>query len=108
VSSLWAYAYQIVPPQPTRRLSAIRTLLKEETVAVLASGRRWSGRLVLERDATHILIVCDAPGRDYAINFRLEAELLRLKAGFTVTEPMPVSPRTEGAEGLATYSGNGR
>lgn len=108
MSSLWAYAYQIVPPQSTRRLSTIRTLLKNETVAVLANGRTWSGRLVLEREATHILIVCDTPGRNYAINFRLEAELLRLKAAFTVTEPMTVSPPTEGVEWRAIYAGNGR
>lgn len=107
--SLWAYAYQIVPPQPARRLGAIRTLLKEETAAARGSPRIWSGRLVLEQRATHILIVSDdARGRDHPINRLLEAELERLGAAFSVTEPLAVAGQAEGVEWLATYRGNGR
>lgn len=90
VKSLWAYAYQIVPPQPPTRLRTIRALLKDETMAARAGARTWSGRLVLERDATHILIVSDVLGRSYAIDLRLQAELMRLEAAFFVTEPMVV------------------
>jgi hypothetical protein len=108
VRSLWAYAYQIVPPQPSRRLSAIRTLLKNETAAARGGERAWSGRLVLGRRATRILIVSSVHGRGYPINRRLEAELERLDAAFSVTEPLAVADHAEGAKWLATYDGNGR
>ena len=109
MNSLWAYAYQIVPPQPARRLGTIRTLLKEEILAAHGGGRTWSGRLVLEPDATHILIVSDdARGRDHPINRRIEAELARLDAAFFVTEPLAVAGRAEGVEWLNRYGGNGR
>jgi hypothetical protein len=108
VRNLWAYAYQIVPPQPSRRLGAIRTLLREEAAVARGGARTWSGRLVLERHATHILIVSDVPGRNHAIDRHLQAELERLDAAFSVTEPLVVAGHAEGVEGLATYGGNGR
>ncbi len=89
--SLWAYAYQIVPPQSWHRLGTIRTLLKDETAAARDEAHTWSGRLVLERGATHILIVSDDPERNHAINRRLEAELGRLDAAFSVTDPLAVA-----------------
>lgn len=113
MKSLWAYAYQIVPPQPSRRLGTIRTLLKDETAAAHGGARAWSGRLVLEPDATHILIVSDdVRGRDHPINRQLEAELQRIEAAFTVTEPLAVAGQAAGVEwldayGLDTYGGNG-
>ena len=108
VKILWAYAYQITPAQPSGRLGAIRTMLKEETAAAHGGDRTWSGRLVLERGATHILIVSDdASGRDHSINRRLEAELARLDAAFSVTEPLAVEGRAAGVTWLANYGGNG-
>ena len=106
--SLWAYAYRIVPPQPSRRLGSIRTLLKDETAAARGGARTWSGRLVLERQATHILIVSDVPGRNHSIDRRLEAEIERLDAAFSVTEPLAVAGYAEGVESLVTFDGNGR
>lgn len=108
VESLWAYAYQIVPPLPSRQLSTIRALLKEETAAALSVPRTWSGRLVLERRATHILIVSDLRDQDQSINRLLEAEMERLEAPFTVTVPLAVAGQAAGAHWLATYDGNGR
>ena len=108
MNSLWAYAYRIVPPQPSRRLGMIRALLKEETAAARRGGRAWSGRLVLERRATHVLIVSDIEGRNRPINRQLEAELDRLDAPFSVTEPLAVAGHAAGVEWLATYEGNGR
>jgi hypothetical protein len=107
MGSLWAYSYQIVPPQPSRRLGTIRTLLKDAVVAARGGARTWSGRLVLERRATHILIVSDAPGRDHSINRQLEAELERLDAVFSVTEPLAVAGHAAEAKVLVTYEGNG-
>ncbi len=108
MKSLWAYAYQIVPPQPSRRLGTIRALLKDEMAAAHGGARIWSGRLVLERGATHILIVSDnARGRDHPINRQLEAELRRLEAAYSVTEPLAVAGHAAGIEWLDAYEGNG-
>jgi hypothetical protein len=109
MKSLWAYAYRIVPPQPSQRLGAIRTLLKDEALAAQGNARTWSGRLVLEPEATHILIVSDdVRGRDHPINRQLEDELGRLEVAYVVTEPLAVAGHAEGVEWLATYGGNGR
>lgn len=102
---LWVYAYQVVPPQPSSRLGTIRALIDGESAAGRDDARLWSGRLVLERRATHILIVSDDPGQNDAINHRLEAELNRLHAVFSMTEPLAVAGH---AEGLVTSDGNGR
>lgn len=106
--SLWAYAYRIVPPQPSSGLGGIRTLLKDEAAAARGDARTWSGRLVLARGATHILIVSDAPGRNHSINRWLEAELDRLDAVFSVSEPLAVTGPAEGVQALPSYDGNGR
>jgi hypothetical protein len=105
---LWVYAYQIVPPQPSNRLGTIRTLLEDATVAARGEERSWSGRLVLERRITHILIVSDDPGQNDEINHRLEAELARLHAPFSMTEPLAVAGNADGRQGAATSNGNGR
>jgi hypothetical protein len=102
------YAYQVVPPQPSRRLGAIRALLKNAMAAARANARTWSGRLVLERRATHILIVTDTPERNTSISRLLEAELARLAAAFSVTAPLAVAGHTAGATPRTTSSGNGR
>jgi hypothetical protein len=103
-----------VPPQPSRRLSTIRTLLKDATAAAHDEAHTWSGRLVLERGATHILIVSDDPERNHAINRRLEAELRQLDAAFfvtgplaVVTEPLAVVGHAAGVTWLAGHNGNG-
>jgi len=108
VRNLWAYAYQIVPRQPLRRLGAIRALLNDETAAARGGARTWAGRLVLQRHATHILIVSDAPGRNHAIDHHLEAELKRPDAALSVTEPLAVAGYAQEVESLLTYEGNGR
>jgi len=108
MKDLWAYAYKIVPPQSSQRLGTIRALLKDEAAAAQGGARTWSGRLVLEPDATHILIVSDdIRGRDHPINRQIEAELLRLDVTYVVTEPLAVAGHAEGVEWLATYGGNG-
>lgn len=108
---LWAYAYQIVPPQSAKRLGTIRALLKNETAEARGRTRTWSGTLVLGRRATNILIVSDARGRDHRdhpVNRRLEAELERLEVAFSVTEPLAVMGHAAGAKALSTSNANGR
>jgi len=108
MKDLWAYSYKIVPPQPSQGLGTIRALLKDEAVVAQGSARTWSGRLVQEPDATHILIVSDdIRGRDHFINRQIEAELQRLDVTYVVTEPLAVAGHGAGVEWLATYGGNG-
>jgi hypothetical protein len=105
--SLWAYAYVIVPPQPSGRLGTIRALLRDEGAAARSGERTWAGRLVLERYASHILIVSDTTQRNRSINQQLEGELDRLEATFSLTEPLAVADHLEGDRWVANYSGNG-
>ena len=92
---LWVYAYEIVPPQPSKRLDRIRALLEGENMAALHGASIWAGRLVLEKKITHILITSDTPGRDRDINGQLDTELERLKAVFSVTEPVEIQSSGE-------------
>src|SRR5437763_17093487 len=103
MKSLWAYAYRIVPPQPSQRLGAIRTPLKDEALAAQGSARTWSGRLVLEPEATHILIVShDARGRAHPINPQLEAELGSSAMTYIGTDPLAVARHAEVVRRVAT------
>jgi hypothetical protein len=89
--NLWAYAYQIVPPQPASRLGAIRTILRDGIATASRGVQFWAGRLVLGRRVTSILVVSDARGRSHAASNRLEAELKRLGATFSVTAALEVT-----------------
>lgn len=93
LTPLWIYAYEIVPPQPSKRLDRIRALLEGENMAALNGASIWAGRLVLEKKITHILITSDTPTRDRDINGHLDTELERLKAAFSVTEPVEIQSR---------------
>ena len=88
---MWAYIYQIVPPQSLSRLHTIRTLLYEEHSAALREARTWASRLVTAADSTRILIVSDTPALDRLIDRRLAIELHRLAAQFTVSEPLALA-----------------
>jgi hypothetical protein len=105
---LWVYAYEIVPPQPSRRLDTIRALLEGENLAALSGPGAWAGRLILEHKVVHILIVSDTPVRNREINCKLEAELERLHADFSVTEPVAISNAPEPRSEHKTAGGNGR
>jgi hypothetical protein len=89
---VWAYAYQIVPPQSKRGLDAIRDMLNHEQAAARNAGRTWASRLVLERRATRILIVSDRSDRERGVDDTLAAELQRRQMLFTRTAPMEILP----------------
>lgn len=89
--SLWAYAYQIDPPEVEERLRSVRTLLDDEHARALCGARTWVGRVVAEERITHILVVSESPDRGLEVNTRLEAELKKLRVGFSITAPMRVS-----------------
>jgi hypothetical protein len=105
---LWVYSYQIVPPQPSKRLDRIRWLLEVENLAALSRTGVWAGRLILEKKLTHILIVSDTPARNREINLKLEAELERLNAQFSATEPLVIRNAAEAIAEHNASGGNGR
>lgn len=88
--TVWAYAYQILPPQPAARLHAIRTLLDHAHTEAQRGERTWTGRVVVEDQITHILIVSDSPEQNHEANRTLEAKLQELNAGFSITVPIAV------------------
>lgn len=88
-ASLWTYAYEMRPPHAERLMKVIRALLDHENGAA-REDRKWVGRLVLERQVTHLLIVSDNPEMDRDVNRRIEAALKDLEVGYSVTMPMPV------------------
>jgi hypothetical protein len=90
---IWAYTYRISPPQSVTRLRRLRALLLTEQ-APRASAETWEGRLVMEDHVPHILVLSSSPDLTRAVNQRIEAELTRMGAGFTVTVPLAI--RTDG------------
>jgi len=49
------------------------------------------GRVVLQQQVTHILVVSDSPAPHREANRRRETELKGLKVGFSITAPMAVA-----------------
>jgi hypothetical protein len=88
--TIWAYAYQILPPQGAERLRAISSLLDHAHTEAQRDARTWTGRVVVEEQVTHILIVSDSPEQNHEVNQRLEAKLQELNAGFSITVPVAV------------------
>jgi hypothetical protein len=89
--TVWAYAYQILPPQPAGRLHPIKTLLDHAHTEAQRNARTWTGRVVVEDQVTHILIVSDSPEQNHEFNRRLEAKLQELNAVFSITVPIAVA-----------------
>jgi hypothetical protein len=89
--STWAYGYEISPPMTPERLAAIGRLLEEEHSSARRQTRTWQARFVTEEQVTHILVVSDSPDQRLEINRRLEAELAKLEAAFSLTPPMALA-----------------
>lgn len=96
--SLWAYAYQLTPAVPSNRLRRLEPLLDRGRTEAALRTRTWQGRLVVERQVTHILIVSDSPDQDGEINRALEAELRQMQAEFSLTAPMAVPGDDDASE----------
>lgn len=88
--ALWAYAYRMTPPQAEARMGLIRALLEEENGGATSRTRKWSARLVVEPQVTHVLVVSDSPELSHEGNRKLEAELKASGVDFSVTVPMLV------------------
>lgn len=88
--SLWAYAYQILPPRSTDLVSTIAELVNRENADARRSAHTWTARLVTEPQVTHVLVLSDTPELDREMNRRIEARLRELDVRFTVSLPMQV------------------
>lgn len=93
--STWAYGYQVAPPMTPHRLSMITGVLEDEHLNANLDERTWQGRFVVEEHVTHILVVSDSPDQELNVNRRLEAELRRLEATFSVTPPVRIEDSDE-------------
>ena len=87
---LWAYGYELTPPVRRIRMTGIQGVLDEGHSKAALAGRVWEGRFVNGDDVTHILVVCGTPAQDLEVNRKLEAELARLEAAFSVTASLEV------------------
>ena len=88
---MWAYGYQISPPQSEGRLAEIQDLLDQEHTSAKLGARTWEGRFVMEDKITHILVVADSPDQDREVNRRLESALEALQAGYSITAALAVA-----------------
>jgi hypothetical protein len=89
--TLWAYGYEIIPPQGDHLMKEIGTLLSEEHENAKRTERVWAGIMVREQRVTHIMVVSDSPDQTRGVNRRLESGLERLKAGYSLSAPMAVA-----------------
>lgn len=83
----WVYAYELNPPQPEPQFRKIRALLRRAQLAARRGGRLWTGRIVLETNITHILVVTDHPGQVHDVDRAIEGELKHLDMDFALTGP---------------------
>ena len=87
----WVYAYELNPPQPEMRFKKIKALLRRAQSAALRGGRLWTGRIVLETNITHILVVTDNPAQVPDVDRAIETELKQLNMDFALTGPAKFS-----------------
>ncbi len=100
-TKMWAYGYQISPPQPESRLAEIQALLDHEHTDAKSRAHTWEGRFVHEEEVTHILVVSDNPDQHRDVNKKLEAALTALDAGYSITAALSVADDD-------AHNGNGR
>lgn len=95
---LWAYGYLLAPPVERKRLKGMQAILDAGHDEALDESEVWEGRFINGDQITHILVVSDTPAQDRDINRRLEAELTRLDAGYSVSASLevlhPPAPRS--------------
>jgi hypothetical protein len=89
-NGVWAYGYEIIPPQTKERLNTIKHLLDCEHDEAKRCKRTWRGKVVLQEKVTHILVVSDNADQNHEINRKLEAELKALGVGFSRTASLAV------------------
>lgn len=95
---LWAYAYQMKPPQAEDLIERVRFLLDEENGDASLGPGKWVARMIVEPQVTHVLIVSDSPELIRLPNDRLETALNEMDVRFSVTVPMPLHGGAEPTE----------
>jgi hypothetical protein len=109
----WMYAYELNPPQPEPRFRKIRALLRRAQRAAQRGGRLWTGRIVVETNITHILVVTDNPGQVRDVDRAIEVELKHLNMDFALRGPARFAlalakPRTRDPKKPARSNGRSR
>lgn len=88
--TIWAYAYRLSPPLAPARLHQLKRFLESEQSAARERDGKWEARFVTDERVAHILVLSDSPDLDLLANKRIEEELMRLQAGFSLTVPLAV------------------
>lgn len=83
----WVYAYELNPPQPEPRFKKIRALLRRAQATAKHGGDLWTGRIIVETNITHILVVTDHPRHVNSVDRAIEGELKHLNMDFALTGP---------------------
>jgi len=86
----WAYAYRLSPPLDPIKLRQLKELLAKEHSDAQKQEGKWEARLVTDDRVGHILVLSDSPDVDRAANKRIEEELRRLQADYSLTVPLAV------------------
>lgn len=89
-TSLWAYGYELAPPVARTRLKGMQAILDAGHMEARTRTQVWEGRFINGDHITHILVVSGTPAQNGTINRRLEAELNRLEAPFSLSTPVEV------------------
>ncbi len=89
-STLWAYAYLIVPAPTGDALDMLRAAVDRANAVARDSEAGWTGVLHVEPDATSILVVSDGPSRSRGGNRGVEGALRGLRTPFIRTWPMEI------------------
>jgi len=109
VRTRWVYAYELNPPQPEPRFRKIQALLRRAQLVARRGGRLWTGRIVLETNITHILVVTDHPGQVHDVDRAIEGELRHLDMDFALTGPARFAlPRAKSGGRNGQARGNGK
>jgi hypothetical protein len=80
---------------PSARMRSLERLLESERSNAKREARTWSSRFVVDERVTHILVVSDSADQGLDINRKLELELARLNAAYSVSPPVPVADEWE-------------
>jgi len=103
--AVWSYGYEILPALSRDRLRSLEALLDEEHLLAKQNRRTWTGRFVVEEQVTHLLVVSDTPDQELEVNRRVEGELKRLTAAYSITSPVEITDPNQGT--LFTKRPNG-
>lgn len=98
--ALWAYGYRLAPPVARDRLGGMQAILDAGHAEARETAQIWEGRFINGDHITDILVVSGTPAQDRDINRRLEAELVRLETGYSVSVSLEVAndPRSRSGE----------